>query len=106
MQKISIAPEKIKDAIRQGKYIITTHAYERMGERQITLNEVFSVILNGEIIEQYPRARPYPKCLFLGFVRENEPLYVSCAYDGERVRIITVHWFDPERWIDYRTRRR
>ena len=38
-------------------------------------------------------------------VRAGEPLYVACGFDGYRAHIITVHWMDPEKWIDWRTRR-
>jgi hypothetical protein len=37
---------------------------------------------------------------------EGEPLYVSCAFDGNRAYIITVHRYDSERWLDPWTRRK
>ena len=49
--------------------------------------------------------KPHPKCLFVHRVRADEPLYVACGFDGYRAHIITVHWLDPENWIDWRTRR-
>lgn len=97
--------EKIKQAVQASKIEISVHAKRRMGRRKIKFKELVESILSGEIIEQTPRAKPYPKCLILGFVREKEPLYVSCAFDGETVYIITVHWYDPEKWIDPWTRR-
>lgn len=36
---------------------------------------------------------PDPKALFMAHVR-SEPLYVSCAFDGNCVYIITVHRYD------------
>ena len=39
-------------------------------------------------------------------VREKEPLYVSLGFTGEWVIIITVHWYDPRKWIDPCTRRK
>jgi len=104
MTKLRIG--QIRKAIRENKYLIKSHAKQRMGQREVRDADIISVILNGEIIEQTPRAKPFPKCLIMGFVRENEPLYVSCAFDGKYVHIITVHWFDPEKWIDPWTRRR
>jgi hypothetical protein len=29
-----------------------------------------------------------------------EPLYVSCAFDGELAYIVTVHWYDASMWVD------
>jgi hypothetical protein len=41
----------------------------------------------------------------MAYVHE-EPLYVSCAFDGQTAYIITVHWYDPSVWIDPWTRRK
>ena len=97
--------EHLREAVRESRYVIKAHAKQRMGQRKIRDADLRSVILNGEIIEQTPEAKPFPKCLVMGFVR-GEPLYVSCAFDGSYVYIITTHWFHPEKWIDPRTRRR
>jgi len=70
-----------------------------MGERQVKDSEMLSVILDGEVSEENPTARPFPKWLLMKFVRNNEPLYVSVAFDGEHAYIITVHWYDPEKWF-------
>lgn len=98
--------EKIRQAVRENKVIITYHARRQMGLRKVYPEEAIQVILNGRIVEQYPRAKPYPKYLVMAFVRENEPLYVSLGFTGEWVIIITVHWYDPRKWIDPWTRRK
>jgi hypothetical protein len=41
----------------------------------------------------------------MALVRE-EPLYVSCAFDGSYAYIITVHWYDPAKWVDPWTRKK
>lgn len=98
--------EALRDAVRANRFSIRTHARQRMVERGIALRDVKRVLLSGDLLEEYPSARPFPKALFMGFVGEGEPLYISCAFDGERAYIVTVHWYDPERWIDPWTRRR
>jgi hypothetical protein len=70
-----------------------------MGLRGITLDEALKIILKGEIIETIPKARSFPKCLIMFMMRKNKPLYVSCAFDGEIVYILTVHWMDPDKWV-------
>lgn len=101
-----IETDKIRRAVLEKKVIIRLHAHRRMFERKIFYEEVLDVILHGNLIEHYPKTEPCPAYLFMGFVREEEPLYVLCGFDGEMVYIITVHWLDPERWIDPWTRRR
>ena len=98
--------DRIRQEVARNNYIVSHHAIVRMGLRQVLEEEVIQTILDGEVIERLPRAKPYPKCLFMYPVRPDEPLYVSCGFDGRRAYIITAHWFDPEKWIDWRTRRR
>lgn len=45
---------------------ITLHAAKRLEQRGISINDVISCILSGEIIEQYPTDYPHPSCLILG----------------------------------------
>ena len=98
----------IRQAVAANKYAITRHARDRKNERGVEEGEIMGAILNGEVIERYPQATPYPKCLFMHEVRPGRPLYISCAYNEQRqqARIITIHWFDEDKWIDWRTRRR
>ncbi|MBU3911755.1 MAG: DUF4258 domain-containing protein [Candidatus Omnitrophica bacterium] len=72
--------------------------------RGVSLEEIKYVISTGEIIENYPDDKPYPSCLIMGYVRKSEPLYVLCSI-GELLHIITVHWLDPAKWLDPKTRR-
>lgn len=94
----------IRQRIKARHYRITMHAQKRMDQRGITLAELNEAIYHGEVIETYPEDRPYPSCLIMGRVRGGFPLYVVCALE-RNVHIITVHWLDPEKWLDPRTRR-
>lgn len=91
---------KIRQLVQDGRYLIKTHARKRIAERGIRESEVIEGILRGNIVEETPDAKPFPKCLIVHFIRNNEPLYVSCATDDQMVYIITVHWYDPDKWID------
>src|SRR4051794_38867909 len=94
----------VQKAVAQDQYLITTHAKQRMGQRQVSDADIKQVIVAGDAIEQSPTAQPFPKALFMAHVR-GEPLYVSCAFDGSRAYIITVHWYDPNVWLDPWTRK-
>jgi len=96
--------EQIRQKLLKKEYIITKHAQRRCDTRNISMEEIKHAIHTGEIIENYPKDKPYPSCLILGYVRKNIPLYVLCAL-GEIVHIITVHWLDPSKWLDPKTRR-
>lgn len=95
----------LRQAVFENRYLITTHAKKRMGQRKVSDQDIKHVVRIGDVIEQHPRARPLPKVLFMAHIRE-EPLYVSCAFDGRYTHIITVHWYDPNIWVDPWTRRK
>jgi hypothetical protein len=85
---------------------ITAHSVNRFRERGIKYKEVFCVIKNDEIIEQYPNDFPYPSCLLLGYPAENTPLHVVVGTNGEELYVITAYYPNSEKWEDdYKTRR-
>ena len=49
------------------------HALLRARERGITRDQAIRVLTEGEIIEQRPRAKPYPKCLMMQMQEDNQP---------------------------------
>lgn len=97
--------DEIRNLVRQNKYSIKQHAHQRMVERDIFMDDIESVILLGEVIENNPHNKPYPTYLFMRFVKSN-PLYVVCALSKNWLYIITVYWYDPAKWIDPWTRRK
>jgi len=57
--------EEIIEAIRIGKIRITDHAYEEAQADNLSFDEIFYSVFQGEIIEEYPEDRPCPSCLIL-----------------------------------------
>jgi len=100
----SIDLAALRTAVREDRYLITTHAAQRMGYRKVSHDDIKQVIANGGVVEEHPDNMPDPKILLMTHVRE-EPLYVSCAFNGRYAYIVTVHWYDPTRWIDPWTRK-
>jgi hypothetical protein len=96
--------DRIRLLVEERKYIITTHAILRMSERGVTVRDLIGLIVNGEIIEEYPNREPCPAALMLGFI-SGKPCHAVVAICGCRLSIITVYWPDEECWEDCRTRR-
>ena len=98
---------RIREAARVYKIRFQKHALQRASEKDVSFEDIRDVIINGDMIERYPNAFPLPKCLIVGMIKDEIPLYVSVAYDEkiERARVITVHWQDPTKWIDHQTRK-
>lgn len=95
-------------AVRVGRFVVTDHADEEARNDRLTLDEILASVTAGEVIEEYPRDHPYPSCLVLGFNATGEPIHSVWAYNEPTgfVVLITVYRPDPERWIDWRVRRR
>lgn len=98
----------IRSHVHQKLYRLTKHATIVRLERGISIGEIEKALLNGEIIERYPDARPYPSCLLLGWLASGDPLHLVCSR-GEiepALRIVTLYEPDDALWdSDYRTRK-
>lgn len=100
--------QDIIDAIRDNRIRITDHADEEAQADCLPFDEIFFSVLQGEIIEAYPSDTPYPSCLIYGNSFTGEPIHSVWAYNPETKWsvLITVYRPNPERWVDWRTRRK
>ena len=98
----------IINAIRDDRIRITDHADEEAYQDKLSFDEIFNSVIHGEIIEDYPKNKPYPSCLIFGenFIRE--PIHSVWAYNAENkwAVLITVYRPDPIRWIDMKKRKK
>jgi hypothetical protein len=97
----------LQETIKKGRIEWQRHALEKMMERGISREAVKDVLLNGEIITNYPDDKPYPSALFLGWVN-NQPFHVVVSLDSTTgwCFIITAYKPDTEHFeSDYKTRR-
>ncbi|MBI2569771.1 MAG: DUF4258 domain-containing protein [Candidatus Schekmanbacteria bacterium] len=96
----------LRDAVAHAKVQWQLHALERLQERGISRDEVFTAILKGEAIETYLTDRPLPSCLV--FHKRQEPLHVVASLDAATgtAYVITAYRPDQEHFeSDYKTRR-
>ena len=100
--------ERLREAIKSGKFEWRKHILARLAERSISQNTIIEVIMKGEIIEDHPHNVPFPSCLMLGWVK-GKPYHAVVSFDEtlEIGYIITAYEpsldkFEP----DFRTRRR
>lgn len=88
--------------------MFSRHALRRMFTRNVSVEDVRTVISIGEVIESYPDDEPWPEVVLLGRVN-GLALHVVIAQDpvaGQCVTI-TVYWPDLDRWDEqFRHRRR
>ena len=99
--------DDIIGAIHRNRIRITDHADEEAQVDHLSFDEIFTSVLQGEIIENYPDDKPYPSCLIYGKTFSREPVHSVWAYHQETrwAVLITLYRPDPARWLDWRTRR-
>lgn len=95
-------------AVRNHKIRITDHADEEAASDQLTFDEIYFSVFNGDVIEDYPEDKPYPSCLICGNTFSGDPVHSVWAFNEQSQYsvMITVYRPDPDRWINFRERRK
>ena len=98
----------IRQAIQANRVRITDHADDEAQADRLTIEEIRRSVFHGEIIEDYPGDRPYPSCLIHGETFGGEPVHTVWAYNEQSqwAVLITVYRPDPNRWVNWRRRKR
>jgi Domain of unknown function (DUF4258) len=89
------------------RLLFLPHTIRQMSrpDRMITTKDVEDVIMNGEVIEDYPEDARGHSCLILGCVMDNRYIHVVCAPKDEYLAIITTYLPNPIQWTpDFRER--
>lgn len=99
--------EEIVQAIQADRIRITDHAVEEAEDDRLTLDEILASVFRGEIIEKYPKRKPYPGCLICGQVSNTTHVHSVWQYNRKTgwAVLVTVYRPDPARWINWRKRR-
>lgn len=99
--------EEIRQKISQGQFEFSRHAVDQSIIRRISVRELREAIATGEIIEDYPDDKYGPSYLVLGFTLVNRPVHIQCSYPSRPlIKIVTLYEPDPDRWIDFKVRKR
>jgi hypothetical protein len=96
--------DEIRRMVLAGSFEITVHARERMAERGVSTEDLISLIINGEIIENYPDDFPYPSALILGYM-SGTAFHVVVAKGKNLVKVVKVYRADEDIWFNHRTRK-
>ena len=72
--------DRIKQAVYKSNIEWRKHALQRMLERNISRDDVKSIILDGEIIESYDEDKPFPSMLFFKKIVDRA-IHVVISFD-------------------------
>ena len=96
--------DRITDLIESGEILISHHARVRMFERNVSTDDLITIISSGEIIEEYPDDEPCASVLIMGSI-EAVVYHTVIAVCTDHIRVITVYIPEENKWIEYRRRR-
>ena len=87
-------------AAARRKLLFLPHAITQMSrpDRMISVQEIRAVVLQGEIIEDYPEDARGHSCLMLGQGSTGRPVHVVCAPKPDYLAIITAYLPDKREW--------
>jgi hypothetical protein len=88
---------KIAELIESGEILISHHARVRMFERNISTDDLISIVSMGEIIEEYPDDEPCPSVLILGLI-DAAVYHTVIAVCTDHIRVITVYIPEENKW--------
>jgi len=98
--------ENIREKIEIDLFEFSKHAVDQSIIRNISVQDVRTVIANGTIIENYPEDKYGSSCLIFGMTAERRPIHIQCSYPSRPIiKIITLYEPNPTRWIDFNKRR-
>ncbi len=88
--------------------IYRIHARQAMFTRSISDECVEYILQSGEVIEDYPRAFPFPAKLLLGRCN-GRPIHIVAAENSSQRQVIIITAYEPtlKKWeSDMKTRRK
>src|SRR5271165_6945723 len=89
----------VRTAARK-KMLFLHHAVTQMArpDRMLTVEEVRSVVMRGERIENYPEDARGHSCLMLGTGDSKRAVHVVCAPKADYLAVITAYLPEEREW--------
>ena len=75
-----------------------------MDERNFSMNDLITLIKEGEIIEDYSDSKPCPSALIMGMLG-GQYCHAVVGICKNHLRIVTVYWPGEDEWIKGRQRK-
>jgi hypothetical protein len=88
----------------------SAHGLIKLTIRKIDVEDVLEVVHKGNIIFEYPKDKPFPSRLILGWIknRQEKALHVVVAEDTTNniCIVVTAYWPDENMWQnDFKTKK-
>ncbi len=98
---------QIQQRIREQRYEISVHAERERRNDGLLVSEIEnSLLVHGELLEDYPDDPRGHSCLVLSFTASGQPIHTVWGFlPTGWIRLITVYVPELPWWVDPRTRR-
>ncbi len=90
------ALDRIRQAIRQQKYRISTHANEEMSDDELEAKDVENIILTGRIIRRFTRDPRGTRYEVMGESTDDRRASVACRFLPSSVLLIITAYAEEE----------
>lgn len=103
---MSITLDFIRNEIEKQSYEISIHADDERIADELSVSKLEIVLLNCEIIEEYPDDPRGESCLTIGFLPDKTPVHIVCGKNPSSGRLILITVYVPTipKWKDPYTR--
>jgi len=96
-------PEAIAARLRQQAQAeairITVHAHQEMVEEGVSVDEIYEVLRDATVVENYAEHKRGPCCLVCARTTRGRHVHVVCTTSLERAIIITAYEPQPPKWV-------
>lgn len=104
---MGITLEFICAEIRAQSYELSLHADNERLADHLTIAQVEQVLLNCQILEDYPDDPRGASCLVIGVAPEGTPVHVVCGRNrSDHLLLVTIYVPTMPKWKDSYTRNR
>ena len=90
--------EEVRAKTAKDEFVLSYHAHEERQADSISIEDIKTAFINGEIIENYPADKRGESCLVLGYANVR-PIHIVCgkAKTGW-LKVITVYIPKSPKW--------
>jgi hypothetical protein len=88
--------ELIKQAVREGDFLVSVHARERLAERRVRLWQVEAGLKSAGVEEVRPDDEPNPSIVVEEFLPDGTPVTVIWSWleSSNQAKLVTVYFRD------------
>ena len=86
--------DKIRDAVRSDRFLVSWHADERCEERQIAAWQLVAGLDAADLLQERPRSEPHPSIVVRQELVDGSEVEVVWAWmpDSKRAVLVTVYF--------------